>query len=87
VLVADGEAAALLLPVSEELAEELADADAGADVLDVAGAAGVTAGRSTWPLVWTGVGIAVGSCDAVAAAADAEPFDVGPSHWRPPEVR
>jgi hypothetical protein len=43
-------------------------------------AAGVLTGSSTRALVWTGAGISVGSCDADAAAADADPFSVGPWH-------
>jgi hypothetical protein len=66
VLVAGDVAGSLLLAVP--------DGVAGADE------AGVKAGRSTWALVWSGAGIAAGICDAPAAAAEAEPFSVGPWH-------
>jgi hypothetical protein len=78
VLVADGVAGSPLLALASPLLAlaslllALADGVAGADE------AGVTAGCSTWALVWSGVGIAAGICDAAAAAA--EPFSVGPWH-------
>ena len=73
-LVADGVSGSLLLAGLVAVA--------GADAEDDSG---VTAGCSTWPLVCSGVGIAVGICDAPAAAADAEPFSVEiPQDLTPP---
>ena len=74
-LVADGVAGSPLLAVPSGVA--------GVAAADVAG---VTAGSSTRALVWSGVGIALGICDAPAAAADAEPLN-GPTHVVPVLLR